>query len=97
MDENDFKVMGVPLNRIRNRNERRVAALMADVLEEFADFKPNYLDIQDIFALALNNLPPRYAQAGSIILNEPLTDEEIRRELRYAVERVETRPTAKRD
>ena len=46
-----------------------------------------------VYALTLNRLPPRYVQKGTIILREPLTDEEIRREIRQAVEQVEKNPT----
>lgn len=95
MSQKIFEVNGVPLGGIRNRNEERVIKLMPKVLAEFLDYKPTYLDIQDIYALTLNNLPPRYKQHGSIIIRESLGDEEILRELRLAVGKVEMAPTGK--
>lgn len=95
MSQKIFEVNGVPLGGIRNRNEERVIKLMPKVLAEFLDYKPTYLDIQDIYALTLNNLPPRYKQSGSIIIRESLGDEEIMRELRLAVGKVEMAPTGK--
>ncbi len=95
MSQKNLEVNGVPLGSIRNRNEERVIKLMPKVLGEFLDYKPSYLDIQDIYALTLNNLPPRYKQNGSIIIREPLGDEEIIRELRLAINKVEMSPTAK--
>jgi hypothetical protein len=97
MTQKNLEVNGVPLGSIRNRNEERVIKLMPKILGEFLDYKPSYLDIQDIYALTLNNLPPRYKQNGSIIIREPLSDEEIARELRLAINKVEMSPTAKLD
>ena len=87
------EVNGVPLENIRNRNELRVIKLLPKVLAEHLDYTPSYLDIQDIYALALNNLPPRYKQSGSIVIRYPVTDAEIIRELREAISRVELAPT----
>ena len=93
MAQKKFEVNGVPLGNIRNRNELRVIKLMPQVLAEYLDYRPSYLDIQDIYALTLNNLPTRYRQQGSIVINDPVSDEEILRELRRAVSHVELAPT----
>jgi hypothetical protein len=93
MSQNKLEVNGVPLGNIRNRNEERVVKLMPVVLAEYLDYKPSYLDVQDIFALTLNNLPPRYKQSGSIVIHESVSDVEILRELRVAIGRVEKAPT----
>ncbi len=89
----EYKIGTVSVERIRNRNERRVIRLMPEVLAEFLDYRPEGMDVEDIYALTLNRLPPRYVQRGTIILREPLTDEEIRHEIRRAVEQVEKNPT----
>ena len=92
-DPNKYNVGNVNLFHIRNRNEVRVVAEMPRVLSEFPDFIPNDLDMEDIYALALNSLPPRYVQHGAIVLNEPVKDEMIREALRKAVGIVRERPT----
>lgn len=97
MGKFEYAFKGVPLDGIRNRNEQRVIELMPEVLREFSDYRPSYLDIQDIYALTLNNLPARYVQRGSIVLREPLSDDDIRQEIRYAAETVEMRPTGADD
>jgi len=97
MTQKKYEINGVPLGNIRNRNEERVVKLMPAVLAEHLDYKPSYLDLQDIYALTLNNLPPRYRQNGSIIIHEPVSDAEIMRELREAIRRVELSPTAKEE
>lgn len=95
MAQKKYEVAGVPLENIRNRNELRVVKLMPQVLAEHLDYHPSYLDIQDIYALTLNNLSPRYRQQGTIILSEPVRDAEIIRELRNSVNQVELAPTEK--
>jgi hypothetical protein len=78
---------------IRNRNETRVAKLLTGVLAEFPDYTPEILDIQDIYALTLNKLKPRYAQEVTIVLNEPVTDEMIKSRLRQAIRRIQKYPS----
>lgn len=97
MAQKKYEVAGVPLENIRNRNELRVIKLMPQVLAEHLDYHPSYLDIQDIYALTLNNLPPRYRQHGTIVIKEPVRDAEIIRELRNSVNKVELAPTEREE
>ncbi|MDZ7753476.1 MAG: late competence development ComFB family protein [Gammaproteobacteria bacterium] len=87
-----FEFEASDLAGIRNRNEGRVAAAMAEVLEEFPGFGPEVMDLQDVYALALNALPPRYVQREGIVLREPVTDNDVREAVREAVRRVMERP-----
>lgn len=82
----------ISLSRISNRNEKRVIRLLPEVLEDFPRFEPDDLDIQDIYALTLNKLRPRYSQRCSIVLREPITDEIIIKKMRQAVRRVKRFP-----
>ncbi|EPR37557.1 Late competence development protein ComFB [Desulfovibrio sp. X2] len=88
------RVRGALLEGIRNRNEPRVAALLPVVLDEFPGYEPSPLEVQDIYALALNLLPPRYAQSFSFVIREEVSDDDIREQLRAAAERVRTHPKA---
>lgn len=92
MTKDKYTVQGVSLDKIRNKNELRVVRLMPEVLESFIDFHPGIMDIEDIYALTLNNLPPRYVQKGSIVLREEVTDDIIREQIRGAIEVVSGRP-----
>ena len=83
----------VDLQKIRNRNERRVLENFTLILDEYPDFQPDIIDIQDIYALALNALPPRYAQPGAIVLKEPVHEEQIQKALHQAIEKVRGNPT----
>lgn len=88
----DVLSLGIDFPSIRNRNETRVLGLLGDILGEFPEFFPTRGDIEDVYALALNMLPARYAQAVSLVMEEPVTDEMIRLMLREAVRTVQGRP-----
>lgn len=89
-----LEVNGVDLTKIRNRNENRVARHMPEVLEhDFSDYIFDPLDIEDIYALALNLLPAKYTQPGSIVLQREPSEFEIRGAIREAVARVLDNPT----
>ena len=88
----DFGALGLDFHSIRNRNEERVLRLLPVVLAEFHQYCPSPTDIEDIYALTLNKLPARYAQAVSLVIQEPVGDEMIRETLRDAICTVRTRP-----
>lgn len=89
----DLKLRFVDLSRIYNKNEKRVVLVLEKYLSENDDWEPEGLDIQDIYALALNSLPPRYVQDGTIVFNEPVKRTDIEKAVKDAVEKVRTSPT----
>ncbi|HHO47410.1 MAG TPA: competence protein ComFB [Desulfobacteraceae bacterium] len=82
----------VDLSRICNKNEKRVIQAMEKILAASDDWEPEALDIQDIYALALNSLPPRYVQEGTIVFNERVKNDEVEKVVREAIEKVKTSP-----
>ncbi|MBF0238144.1 MAG: late competence development ComFB family protein [SAR324 cluster bacterium] len=90
--EDKYKYRGISLYKIRNRNELRVINLLPKILDEFDGYDPDTLDIEDIYALVLNKVPPRYAQIGSIVLREELSDGKIEEAIRDAVRTVMGNP-----
>ena len=86
------KLSNIDLSRIRNRNEKRVVQAMDRVFAAIEDWEPEALDIQDIYALALNALPPRYVQEGTIVFNESVRNAEIEQAVRKAVDKVRRKP-----
>jgi hypothetical protein len=86
------KLHDVDLSRIHNRNEKRVVQAMDQVFAAIEDWEPEALDIQDIYALALNALPPRYVQEGTIVFNESVRSTEIEQAVRKAVDKVRSKP-----
>ena len=98
MRQKPLQIYGVDLSAITNRNERRVAEQIPLIIDEYyKDYIFEDLDIQDIFALTLNLIPAAYAQAGSIVLSDRISDYEIRSQIRNAVERVLDNPTRASD
>lgn len=94
MAHTKLEVRGFSLEKIRNRNEKRVSLLMTEILDQYyEDFIFEQLDIEDIYALTLNLLPSRYVQTGTIILQDRLSDFEIKSKIREATERVLDNPT----
>lgn len=94
MPKQPLCVRGVSLEKIRNRNEGRVAKYMTEILDQYyEDYIFEQLDVEDIYALTLNLLPARYVQTGSIILSDRLSEFEIKSKIREAVDRVLNNPT----
>ena len=90
--EDDYRVFDISFLNIRNRNETRILDLLPEVLEEFPNCNPEFLDLQDIYALTLNKLPPRYAQECSMVISEKVSDDTIKSKLRQAIRRVNRVP-----
>ena len=49
-------------------------------------------DYQDIYALALNRLPARYCQKGTIVVGEPVREADVEEAVRDAFDTVIRRP-----
>jgi len=82
----------IDLSGVTNRNEKRVRRVLAEFLNSNkASAKVALLDakdIQDIYALALNQLPARYAHSTTIIVGDPVRDEDARQAIMEAMETV---------
>ena len=83
----------ISFENIRNQNEERVSAMIREVLQEFDNYTPNKIDLEDIYALTLNKLPARYMQEGNFPLEDDVTDDMIRQTLKQSIERVSSAPT----
>ncbi len=92
-----YRLGNVSLNKIRNRTEKRVIRLMQEVLLEYPEYRPDLMDIQDIYALTMNHLPPHYVQQFTIVLQEKTDSEQIKRAIRRALEQVMENPTRTRE
>ena len=92
--EDKYFFRNISLYRIRNRNELRVIDLFDFVLDEYPTYHPNAFDIQDIYALALNGLTPHYTQQATVVLQNQVSEDEIKASIRKAIETVKRRPIA---
>lgn len=59
-----------------NRNERRVIEVMSEVVDR-EGLTLSAKDMQDAYALALNNIPPHYVHRGTIVLHPNISTEDI--------------------
>jgi hypothetical protein len=89
-----YKMGDVDFFNIRNRNEGRVIKALQELLQRKGSPWISEKDLQDIYALALNVLPPRYTQRGTIVLRDPVTKREILAALEDAYDQVVERPKA---
>jgi len=87
-----YKMGDMDFFNIRNRNEGRVLAALGEFLAAKGNPLISAKDIQDIYALALNALPPRYTQRGTIVLRDPVTKNEIFLAVEDAYDQVMGRP-----
>ena len=90
--EDKYRIGEVSLAKIRNRNELRVIKIMPEILAEFPDAGLASIDYEDIYALTLNRLPSRYVQASSVVIQEPVTKEIIRKTLREVIQIIIQKP-----
>ena len=85
---NDFT-----LDNVRNRQEARVVAAMRDLIPADSEFCGCRLCVEDVYAMALNTLPPQYVQTGSMMIRKSPGDEgDIRRAVADALDVVRVRP-----
>ena len=77
MKSESKEVFGVSLENVRNKNEEKVIKYMKELIPQFPEFDYCSLCIQDVYALSLNQLSPRYTQAGTIILKKDFKEEDL--------------------
>jgi Late competence development protein ComFB len=88
-----YRFSDFTLDKIRNRQEARVAAAMRSLLPGAEGFCGCRLCVEDVYAIALNALPPHYVQSGSIVLRKnPPTDADVERAVSDALDKVRVRP-----
>ncbi|MCL2123353.1 MAG: late competence development ComFB family protein [Desulfovibrionaceae bacterium] len=87
-----YKMGDVDFFNIRNRNEGRVVKMLQEFLRNKGNSLISDKDLQDMYALTLNELPPRYTQRGTIVLRDPVTKREIFAALEDAYDQVMNRP-----
>lgn len=92
MNAKNYQVNGIQLEDIRNKNEKKVIQMMNELIPEYGEFDNCSMCIQDIYALSLNQVAPKYIQDGTIMLKRKssLKEEEleIRKVVRSSIETV---------
>lgn len=88
MEKEKYEVFGVSMAGIRNKNEKKVIQFMNELIPQFPEFDYCTICLQDVYALCLNQLSPRYMQEGTIVLKKDLRDDDYRDVVETAVNTV---------
>ena len=91
-NEDSFLIAGVEVTDIRNRNEVRIVEKLEEVLKEMGNPFMTPQGIRDAYALALNLLPARYKQSGTIVLREPIRESHLHEAAARAIKQVLSQP-----
>lgn len=92
MKAEKYESFGVNLSNVRNAWETRLIKCMNEVLLDFPEFDYCAICIQDVYALAMNQLTPKYVQQGTVLLKKEYTDQDFRDVIEMAVEKVIRNP-----
>lgn len=87
-----YQLGDVDFSSIRNRNELKVLKGLARFLDTLSENKPTDAELKHIYALALNSLPARYAQKGTIVLGDAVQEKDVDSAILKAHERVLNQP-----
>lgn len=83
-----YHLGGLDFFNVRNRNETRVLEKLREALAELGNPELPEKVLRDAYALALNQLPSRYAQSGTIVLREPIRESHLREAVAKALSQV---------
>jgi len=92
----NFNLKNVCLNAVYNKTESHVIKVLAMRLTEpsnaalYRHFTSK--DIQDIYALALNQLPARYVQKHTIMFKDGISLDKVNEAVDYAISIVSDNP-----
>ena len=92
MKSEKYLAFGVDLSKVRNAWETRLIKCMIDILPKYPEFDYCSICIQDVYALAMNQLNPKYVQHGTVLLKKEYTDKDFIDVIEIAVEQVLKNP-----
>ena len=92
MKSDKYESFGINLSMVRNAWETRLIKCMNKVLPHFSEFDYCSICIQDVYALSMNQLTPKYIQQGTILLKKEYSDEDFKDIIEEAVEKVLQNP-----
>ena len=92
MNEKKYMIGKVSLINIRNKNEVKVVETMKRILPDYPKFDNCMLCIQDVYALSLNKIMPKYIQDGTVIFRKADDETLIDNAVRSAINMVAEKP-----
>ena len=92
MKKESYECYGVNLSNVRNAWEKKIIKSMSQVLPEFPEFDYCSICIQDVYALSLNQLTPKYIQQGTILIKKEYTEADFHDIVENSIQKVITNP-----
>ncbi len=92
LKKDKYTSFGVSLEHVRNAWETKLIKCMDKVLLDYSEFDYCSICIQDVYALAMNQLNPKYVQQGTVMINKEYTTDDFRDIIETAVEKVIKNP-----
>lgn len=92
MKTEKYESFGVNLSSVRNAWETKLIKILNEVLPDFPEFDYCTICIQDVYALAMNQLNPKYVQHGTVLLVKEYTNQDFRDVIEIAIEKVLKNP-----
>lgn len=90
--DNPYTIAGIDVDDVRNRNELRIIDEMRIALDRMGNPEMSAQAVRDAYALALNLLPARYKQTGTIVLREPIREAHLEEATARALKHVLSNP-----
>ena len=91
-DDSRYLINGVDVSDVRNRNEARIVEKIQETLQQMGNPTLPPQAVRDAYALALNLLPARYKQGGTIVLREPIRESHLSEAAARALKQVLAKP-----
>ncbi|MFC1476968.1 late competence development ComFB family protein [candidate division KSB1 bacterium] len=91
-DTDEYMIDDCQLFNIRNLNEVEVVKAIRVMRDRYPDFCNCCICIEDVYALALNLLSPKYKQQSSIILQDKIDPDEVEDIVEKAIQRIMDHP-----
>lgn len=90
--DSSYHIAGVDVSNIRNRNESRMVKKLSEIMADMDCSSLSAQNVRDAYALALNLLPARYRQSGTIVLREPVRETHLHEAAVKALNQVLAQP-----
>ncbi len=88
-----YSIDGVSFDSLYNRNEYLVRRELKRILDE-EGITLSAKEVQDVYALTLNDFPAHYIHTGTIVLNPNVQKNELRDQIKKNILYVYDRPKA---
>ena len=92
MKKEKYLSFGVPLENVRNAWEVKVIKCMNDILPEYPEFDFCSICVQDVYALSMNQLTPKYIQQGTVLIKKEYSEADFKDIVEFSIGKVLKNP-----